>query len=102
MILFIIEGHLITLHKYFNPLSHPSTLVIVPHTWVEDITILESKKGKKGFNGVQEVQCELMPSWLVPLYSIESFPKFYQVMMNQFDNKYHGFIKHRIWKPTYY
>jgi len=57
---------------------------------------LESKKGKKGFNGVQEVQCELMPSWLLPLYSIESFPKFYQVMMNQFDNKYHGFIRHRI------
>jgi hypothetical protein len=40
MILSIIEGHLITLHKYFNPLFHPSTLVIVPHTWVEDITIL--------------------------------------------------------------
>jgi hypothetical protein len=37
---------------------------------------LKVKKGKKGFNGVQEVQCELMPSWLLPFHSIESFPKF--------------------------
>jgi hypothetical protein len=127
MILSIIEGHLITLHKYFNPLSHPSTLVIVPHTWVGRCNHigpfgacdfgwvvhyhggwrlrtpnLKVKKEKKGFNGVQEVQCELMPSWLLAFYSIESFPKLYQVMMNQFDNEYHGVIRHRIWKLTYY